>query len=122
MREHSWRGIGLQVHLAAYIYIYAAIYIYISSVIGSIKVKSRVASVYSEHMYNIRRPARQPASIWPAESSQGGGCLYGPSAKLQEGLTRQGPYDVRTPCTVPYEGDNFANSKMDNFSLIFKTS
>ena len=26
------------------------------------------------------------------------------------------------PCTVPYEGDNFANSKMDNFSMIFKTS
>ena len=26
------------------------------------------------------------------------------------------------PRTVPYEGDNFANSKMDNFSLIFKTS
>ena len=24
--------------------------------------------------------------------------------------------------TVPYQGDNFANSKMDNFSLIFKTS
>ena len=24
--------------------------------------------------------------------------------------------------TVPYEGDNFANSKMDHFSLIFKTS
>ena len=25
-------------------------------------------------------------------------------------------------CTVPYEGGNFANSEMDNFSLIFKTS
>ena len=24
--------------------------------------------------------------------------------------------------TVPYEGDNFTKSKMDNFSLIFKTS
>ena len=24
--------------------------------------------------------------------------------------------------TVPYEGDNFANSEMDNFSLTFKTS
>ena len=32
---------------------------------------------------------------------------------------------VRLQCyvrTVPYEGDNFANYKMDNFSLIFKTS
>ena len=28
---------------------------------------------------------------------------------------------VLTHITVPYEGDNFANSKMDHFSLIFKT-
>ena len=41
--------------------------------------------------------------------------------------TAQGSVQQREPTavgvgTVPYEGGNFANSKMDHFSLMFKTS
>ena len=45
--------------------------------------------------------------------------LVGQSSKREREREREREQTART---VPYEGDNFVNYKMDNFSLIFKTS